>query len=86
MNYVKIDNIDGKNQKRHIEQVDYALRELKKQLKKDGLMPELRRREYYLSPSKKRRFKKAEALKKRKRADRKQQWFERTHGDSRDSF
>ena len=37
-------------------------------------MNELRTREAYMSPSKKRRFRKNEAIKRRKRDERKQEW------------
>ena len=51
-----------------------ALKEFKKQLKKSGLLQELRIRESYMSPSKKKRFKHNEAIKQRKRDERKAQW------------
>lgn len=55
-------------------QFDYALRDFKKKLKKSEIMNELRTREAYMSPSKKRRFRKNEAIKRRKRDERKQEW------------
>ncbi len=63
-----------RNEKRHMEEVDFALRELKKLVKKADLMKELRKREAYMSPSKTRRFKHNEAIKQRKRDDRKAEW------------
>lgn len=56
------------------EAVSDALKELKKQMKKSGLLQELRRREAYMSPSKARRFKHNEAIKQKKRDERKAQW------------
>lgn len=64
--------INSRDPKKHRDEVDDALKELKKQIKKDGLMQELRRREHYLSPSKARRFKRNESLKQRIRDEKKQ--------------
>lgn len=55
-------------------QFDYALRDFKKKLKKSELMNELRNREAYMPPSKKKRFRQNEAIKRRKRDERKQEW------------
>lgn len=63
--------VSCKDSRKHRIEVDDALREFKKQIKKSGLMQELRRREYYLSPSKARRFKRNESLKQRKRDEKK---------------
>ena len=63
--------IDGRG---NVEAVADALKEFKKQLKKSGLLQELRIRESYMSPSKKKRFKHNEAIKQRKRDERKAQW------------
>ena len=54
--------------------VDNALRELKKRIKKCELMNELREREAYMSPSKYKRYRKNEAIKRRKRDERKVIW------------
>ena len=54
--------------------LDRGIRELKKRLKRDGMFQELKRREYYMSPSEKLRFKKNEAFKRRKRDERKKEW------------
>lgn len=51
--------------------LDIGLREFKKQIKKIGLMQELRRREAYMSPSQYRKFRKNEAIKRRKREEKK---------------
>ena len=53
---------------------DNAMKEFKKQTKKSGIMNELRRREAYMSPSKYRRWRKNEAIKRRKRDEKKQEW------------
>jgi ribosomal protein S21 len=66
-------NLSGENKKDR-EAVDFALRELKKKIKKSGLMQELRMRESYMSPSKYKKFRKNEAIKRRKRDERKNEW------------
>jgi ribosomal protein S21 len=67
-------NVNIRDGKKHRDEVDSALRELKKQLKKNGLMQELRRREHYTAPSKARTIKRDESLKQRRRDDRKNEW------------
>jgi len=52
---VRNDNVDG------------ALRILKKRLQKDGLLFELKKRESYMKPSEKRRVKKAAAILRQKK-------------------
>ena len=47
--------------------VDQAIRVLKKKLQQDGLFNELREREYYTSRSEKRRRSKAAAIRRQKR-------------------
>ena len=54
-----------------------GLREFRKQVKKSDIMNELRRRESYMSPSKTKRFRRNEALKRRKRDERKNEWNKR---------
>ena len=49
-------------------QVDAALKQLKKQMLKDGLFQEMKRREHYEKPSVKRKRKSAQARKKRRKA------------------
>lgn len=60
-----------KDPRRHKEEVAAALAEFKKQVKKSGLMNELRSREEYVAPSKKRRLKRDAARKQRKRDEKK---------------
>jgi len=67
-------NSKATTQSKHIDEVEMALKELKKQVKKSGLMQELRRREHYVSPSKAKVLKRAESIKQRKREERKQEW------------
>ncbi len=69
------------NQKGHIDEVENALKELKKQMKKSGILQELRRREHYLSPSKAKRRKRNESIKQRKRDQRKNEWFEKNRAN-----
>ena len=58
--------------------VDQALRVLKKKLQLDGLFNELREREHYVSKSEKRRRAKAAAIRRQKREDIKRE--EEAHG------
>lgn len=66
--------VNCRDPKKHTREVADALQEFKKQIKKSGLMQELRRREHYVPPSKARRLKRSESLKQRKRDERKQEW------------
>lgn len=59
--YVKVN--DGKDD------LQKAIRQFTRMVKKSEIMQELRRREYFLKPSKKRQFKREEALKRRKREE-----------------
>jgi small subunit ribosomal protein S21 len=54
-------------------QIEPALKALKKQLTKAGVFQEMKRRSYYEKPSVKRKRKQAQARKKRQRALRRQQ-------------
>jgi len=56
-----------KQGRKHRDEVDDALKEFKKQVKKSGLMNELRRREHHVPPSRARKLKRDESLKQRKR-------------------
>ena len=53
--------------------VDQALRVLKKKLQQDGLFNELREREFYMSKSEKRRRAKAAAVRRRKKEEAKRE-------------
>ena len=56
-------------------QIEPALKALKKQMQKDGSFQEMKRRAYYEKPSVKRKRKQAQARKKRRRAlKRSQPW------------
>jgi small subunit ribosomal protein S21 len=59
-------------------QVEAALKQLKKQMQKDGSFQEMKRRAYYEKPSVRRKRKQAAARKKRRRAMR------RHHGPDED--
>jgi ribosomal protein S21 len=72
--YVEVRDKDGV---KHIDAVNMALLNLKRKIKKSGLMQELKNREYYMSPSKQRRFKRNEAIKRRKREENKTEWHSR---------
>ena len=58
--------------------VEKALKTLKRQLQKDGLFKEIKQRSFYEKPSVKEKRKRREALKKRLKAQR----FKRTAGSS----
>jgi ribosomal protein S21 len=51
--------------------VDSALKEFKRRMKKSGILQDLKRYESYMSPSKKKKFRKNEAIKRNKREQRK---------------
>lgn len=55
---------DGKDE------LNKALKQFTKMVKKSELLQELKNREYFLKPSKKRKFKSKEALRRRKREER----------------
>jgi small subunit ribosomal protein S21 len=67
-------NVNIKDPRKHDQEVSYALQELKKMMKKDGLMNELRKREHYVAPSRKRRLKHTESIKQRRRDEKKTEW------------
>lgn len=60
--YIKVN--DGKDE------LNKALRQFSKMVKKSELIQELKNREHFLKPSKKRIFKRQEALRRRKREER----------------
>lgn len=60
--YVKVN--DGKDE------LQKALKQFTKMVKKSEIMQELRNREHFLKPSKKKIFKRQEALRRRKREER----------------
>jgi small subunit ribosomal protein S21 len=62
---LKIDVVDN--------QIESALKALKKQMVKEGLFKDMKRREYYEKPSVKRKRKQAQARRKRRKAMRRQQ-------------
>jgi len=62
---VKIEVVDN--------QIEPALKALKKEMLKGGIFKEMKRRAYYEKPSVKRKRKEAEARKKRRRAARRSQ-------------
>lgn len=62
---VKVEVVDN--------EIEHALKVLKKVMLKEGLFKEMKRRAYYEKPSVKRKRKQAEARKKRRRAARRSQ-------------
>ena len=80
MSYVNVDNFRGKKgDKSNKDSLESALREFRKQVKGSGVMNELKKKEWYMSPATKRRFKKNEAIKRRRREDRKQEWYNKNN-------
>ena len=61
--------------------LEYALRKFKKKIEEEGLMKELRKREYYRSPSLKRAEKSKEAEKRRRLLEINQQRYTRNSED-----
>ena len=53
------------------ENLDSMLRRFKKEVVKGGIIQDVRKHEYYISPSEKRRLKAAAAQKKRKKTEKK---------------
>ncbi|MCA9483072.1 MAG: 30S ribosomal protein S21 [Nitrospina sp.] len=53
----------------HQNQIDRALKLLKRQMMKEGVLKELKRRRFYMKPSVKKKLKMKEAKKKRKSAN-----------------
>ncbi len=66
MKTVKIEVVDN--------QIEPALKALKKEMLKGGVFKEMKRRAYYEKPSVKRKRKQAEARKKRRKALKRQSW------------
>jgi ribosomal protein S21 len=77
MCYVEVRPVNENSTKKHKDYVDDALKELKRRMKKEGILQDLKRHESYMSPSQKKRFRRNEAMKRRKRDNRKQQWFKK---------
>jgi ribosomal protein S21 len=75
MHYVEVR--DERDHKASKNSLDIAIKKLKKILKNDGMFQELKKREHYMSPSEKLKFKKNEAFKRRKREERKQEWHDK---------
>ena len=76
MSYVEVRSSEHSS-KKHTDFVNDALKELKRQMKKEGILQDLKRHEAYMSPSKRKKFRKNEAFKRRKREERKEAWFEK---------
>ncbi len=66
MKTVKIEVVDN--------QIEPALKALKKEMLKGGVFKEMKRRAYYEKPSVKRKRKQAEARRKRRKALKRQSW------------
>jgi ribosomal protein S21 len=58
--------------------LDIALKELKHKMKKEDILQELKRREYYMAPSEKRRYRKQESIRRNKRDEKKLEWVNKS--------
>jgi len=76
MSFVEVRSSES-NSKKHADFINDALKELKRQMKKEGILQDLKRHEAYMSPSKRKKFRKNEAFKRRKREERKEAWFKK---------
>lgn len=74
MSYVSLENNNKKSSKYHNE-LPNALREFRKKVKTAGILQDLQKHESYMSPSEKRKFKEKEAIRRKKREERKQEWY-----------
>lgn len=70
-------NMDPK--KDHLIEINAALEHLKKRLKKNNFHKDIKKKEYYMSPSQKRKYRHNEALKRLKRDEKKHEWYMKTH-------
>lgn len=84
MSYVEVRQSSGDSPKTHRDNVESAIKELKRRMKKEGILYDLKLREFYMSPSKKKRYRKNEAMKRRKREERKQMWYKKNESNSVD--
>ena len=72
MSYVEVRTNPNR---KHSDLLNEALKELKRKMKKEGILQDLKKYEFYMSPSKKKRFRKKEAFKRLKREQRKTEWY-----------
>jgi small subunit ribosomal protein S21 len=66
-------NVNTKDPRKHRAEVDDALKEFKKRMKKSGILNDLRKKEHYVGPSKARRLKREASFKQRKRDEKRSQ-------------
>ena len=66
--------------------LDYALKELKRKIKKEGLMDDLRKHEFFVKPSRKRRNKKLDARKRARQEEREHERNRFKRIDSRNNW
>lgn len=72
MCYVEVRRSDDKRD--NMAYVDVALKELKRKMKKENVLQELKKREHHVPPASKKRLKKQEAIKRMKREENKAKW------------
>lgn len=75
MCYVEVRGDSMDSPKKQAEYLEAAIRELKRLVKKEDILTDLRKHDAYLKPSVKKRVKRNEAFKRRKREERKQEWL-----------
>ena len=73
MCYVDVRQSDDKRS--NADHVDLALKELKRKMKKENVLQELKKKEFYRSPSEKKKFRKQEAIKRRNTILRRMTWL-----------
>lgn len=77
MCYVEVRQGSRESTRKHIDYINDALKELKRRMKKEGVFYDLKKCEFYRSPSQKRRWKRNEAQKQRRIDERRSQWMSR---------
>ena len=68
--------------------LEIALREFKRKMKKEGIMQDIKKKEYFIKPSKKAKMRHLEAIKRKKQEEREQKNERKrpSNGDSRRDY
>ncbi len=82
--YVEVRQGSEDSKKSNKEYLEDAIKEFKRRVKKEGIMHELKLRESYMAPSLKKRYRRNEAMKRRKREERKQMWHKKNENSQSD--
>lgn len=75
MSYVDVKQSDNTSDFRF--NVEMALKELKRKMRKENIFQDLKRKEYYMTPSQRKKFRKQESLKRQRRDEKKKEWFDK---------